>query len=395
MKLINKAKSMVGVVNVQIEGFFTERFINLCKINNIKVWDIRNIVKGVIRFNISIGDFKKLRKIARKTKCKIEIKNKKGIYFTLFKYRKRKLLFVLIILILILSIIFSTFIWKIDIVGNENLNNEQIIEALKDSGLYVGKNKTFLDKKEVINLLRLNLSDISWAGIDINGTKVTVKVVEKTRLDEKDIQNKDIGDIVASKSGIITKIVPENGTAKFKEGSYISKGDVAIEGTIYSKYMDPVKVTAKGILKVNIEYTFEKIYNYSGKVNEYTGKKLYTVGIGINSNEKMLNYLNKNKKYDITKEAKSFNIFGNEISFILYTCNEYIEKNLTYSGDELLEIANVDIDNYLNNEILPNTISGTLVNKNIITEDVEDGIKVKAVYEVNEEVGEFIKTEGE
>ena len=85
MKLINKAKSIIGVVNVQIEGFFTERFINLCKINNIKVWDIRNIVKGVIRFNISIGDFKKLRKIARKTKCKIEIKNKKGIYFTLFK----------------------------------------------------------------------------------------------------------------------------------------------------------------------------------------------------------------------------------------------------------------------------------------------------------------------
>lgn len=395
MGLVNNVKSIVGVVNVQIEGFFTERFINLCKINNIKIWDVRNIVKGVIRFNISISDFKKLRKIARKTKCKIVIKNKKGMYFTLFKYRKRKLLFFLILLILLISIIFSTFIWNVEVNGNEYLTETQILDALKESGLYVGKNKIFLDKKETTNLLRLNLSDISWAGIELNGTKAIVKVVEKTRLDEKDVQNSEIGSIVANKSGIITKIVPENGTAKFKEGSYISEGDIAIEGTIYSKYMDPVKVTAKGILKAKIEYNYENTYTYNNKINEYTGKKLYTIGIGINSEEKMLNYLNKKKKYDITKDIRKINIFGKEISFIIYTCNEYIEKDLVYTKDELIEIANVDIDKYLNNEILPKTISGTLINKNITTQDTSDGIKVNVIYEINEEIGKFVKTEGE
>ena len=57
MGLVNKIKGIIGVVTVQIEGFFTERFINLCKINNIKIWNIRNIVKGVIRFNIYLSDF--------------------------------------------------------------------------------------------------------------------------------------------------------------------------------------------------------------------------------------------------------------------------------------------------------------------------------------------------
>ena len=91
MGIVNNVKNKIGIVTVQIEGFFTERFINLCRINNVKIWDIRNIVKGVIRFKINIYDFKKLKKIATKTKCKVIIKNKKGLYFTLFKYRKRRL----------------------------------------------------------------------------------------------------------------------------------------------------------------------------------------------------------------------------------------------------------------------------------------------------------------
>ena len=105
MGLTSEIENLAGVVTVQIEGFFTERFINLCRINNIKIWNIRNIVKGVIRFEINVKNFRKLRPITKKTKCKISIKNKKGIYFKLFKYRKRKLAFILIFLIFLFSII--------------------------------------------------------------------------------------------------------------------------------------------------------------------------------------------------------------------------------------------------------------------------------------------------
>ena len=395
MGLVNNFKNIVGVLNIQIEGFFTERFINLCKINNIKIWNIRNIVKGVVRFEISITDFKKLRKVAKKTKCKVVIKDKKGLYFTLFKYRKRKILFLLLILAFVTAIVLSTFIWTIEIEGNENLKEKDIYKALQESGLYIGKNKNFLDKKEVTNLLRLNTSEISWAGIDINGTKATVKIVEKTRLLDKNVQNTEIGDIVATKSGIISKIVAENGTAKFKQGSYINKGDVAIEGTIYSKYMEPSKVSAKGILKIQSEYCYEKYYSYVNIKKEYTNKKLYTIGVTINSNENMLNYLNKDKKYDITKSSKKINIFGNEISFNFYTCLEYIENEITYTKDELINISNKDVEEYLNANILTNCNMPNVVDIAKDISDVQGGIKVKTIYTLNEEIGKFVKTEGE
>ncbi len=393
MGIVNNVKNKMGIVTVQIEGFFTERFINLCKINNIKIWDIRNIVKGVIRFKINIYDFKKLRKVAKKTKCKVMIKNKKGLYFTLFKYRKRKLVFLLVFLAIIFSIVSSTFIWSIDISGNINIPNEKIISELKNSGVYVGKNKIGINKKNVINDFRTRMNDVSWIGLQIEGSKAIVEIVEKTKLDDNDLQNTRLGNIVATKSGLITKIIPENGTAVFKEGSFVEEGSVLIEGAVYSKYIEPIKVAPKGVVRANHEYINEINYSYTEILKNYLNKVRYTVGITINGKENMINYLNKSLKYDITKSSKEIKVFKNSISFDIYKFKQYNEVSVNKTKDELLQLANADIQNYLNNNILPNTQNGELVDQIIEVFDIENGIKVVTKYIVNEEIGKFIEGE--
>ena len=391
MGLSNNIQNITGTVTVQIEGFFTERFINLCRINNIKIWDIRTIVKGVVRFKMAIGDFKKLRTIARKTKCSVKIKKKEGLYFTLFKYRKRKMIVVLVAMAIFFTIAFSTFIWNINIEGNSTIPKDEVIKQLRNSGLFVGKCKIGLDKKEIINNLRVNMQEISWVGIEIDGTLATVKIVEKTKLDEKDIQNTKIGDIVAKKDGVITRIVPEDGTAMLNENSYVQKGNVVIQGTMFSKILEPFDVPAKGIVKADCSYTFEKDYLYNKTEKRYTNKTKYTVGITINNKENMLNYLNKDKKYDISKRAKKFKLFGQEISFDWYKCVEYEDIKISKTKEELLSESQKDIDEYLNKEILPNTENGVLVNKEVEQIDIDGGFKIKVIYTVNEEIGEFVE----
>ena len=354
MDFSKKIKHLKGVVIVQIEGYFTERFINLCKINNVKVWDIRNIVNGVIRFKIDISEFKKLKPIAKKTKCSVKIKNKEGLYFTFHKYRKRKIFALLAVVLVIVSIIFSTFIWNIEIIGNTYITDEEILSALKNSGVYIGKNKTFLDKKDVTNNMRVLISDLSWIGFEIDGTKATIKVVEKTKIDEKDIQADVCGNIIANKSGIITKIIPENGTALLKTGSYAESGNILIEGVIYSKLIEPQYVPAKGIVMANCEYEFSKEYSYEEVIKNYTNKTRYSIGITIDSKEYMINYLNKSLKYDISKCMKSFSLFGKNISLDLYKFSEYSQSAVTKSKEEIIEQAKQDGDNYVENEILKN-----------------------------------------
>lgn len=392
MNLTNNLRDVIGVITVQIEGFFTERFINLCKINNIKIWDIRNIVKGVIRFKINIVDFKKLKKISKKTKCKVIIKEKKGLYFTYFKYRKRKLVFILIFLIILFSISFSTFIWDIDVIGNEHIQKEQILSSLKNSGVYIGKCKIGLDKKEVINSLRSKELDLSWAGIEIDGTKAILKVVEKTKFDENNVQESSIGDIVATKSGVITKIVAESGTSKYKVYDYINEGDVLIEGAVYNKEMQAIEeVSAKGYAMVDNLYVFEKDYLYNDVIKEYTNKKRTTFGITINSKENMLNYLNKSKKYDITKESKLLNIFGITFSFDIYTCSEYNERQVTRTDEDIYQISENDATNYINYNILKQCENPKIIDTSKTITKIDDGIKIRYEYIINEKIGGFIE----
>lgn len=391
MDFKRRLRNIKGVIVVQIEGYFTERFINLCKINNIKIWDVRNIVSGVIRFKIDIGEFKKLKPIAKKTKCKVTIKEKEGLYFTFYKYRKRKIFALLTMVLLIISILFSTFIWKIEITGNTYLTNEEIISALKNSGIYIGKNKTFINKKDVISDMRVAIPDLSWIGIELDGTKATVKIVEKTKIDEKNMQQNVCGNIVADKSGIITKIIPENGTALLKAGSYAEEGNILIEGVIYSKLMDPEYVTAKGIVKINSEYTFSKEYFYDNTIKNYNNKIRYSIGVTIDSKEYMINYLNKSLKYDINKSAMSFSLFGKNISFDLYKFLEYDESITKKSKEDILEEAKLDGKNYIENEIMPNIISGSIVDSIIEEEETDTGIKVNIKYIINEQIGKFVE----
>lgn len=392
MGLTDNIQSLTGVVTVQIEGFFTERFINLCKINNIKIWDVRNIVKGVMRFKINIKDFKKLRKISKKTKCKVLIKEKKGVYFTLFKYRKRKIVFVLLFLVLIFSISFSTFVWNIEVIGNETISKEEIIDNLKESGLFIGKSKIGLDKKDIVNNFRTKSSDVSWAGLEIDGTRAIIKVVEKTRIDENNVQKINPGDIVATKSGVITKIVAEKGTSKCKVMDYVEKGNVLVEGNVYYRDNEIMEeVPAKGYAMIDSIYTFEKEYLFTKTEKKYTGKKRTTFGITIDSKENMLNYLNKSKKYDITKQSKSIRIFGKNISFDIFKCDEYEDITVDYTKDELNYIIDKEINEYLQNNILNNCINSNVVDITKNEYEIENGIKIKVEYVINEKIGEFVE----
>ena len=105
----------------------------------------------------------------------------------------------------------------------------------------------------------------------------------------------------------------------------------------------------------------------------------------------MINYLNKSLKYDISKSKKEFSLFGKSISFDLYKFTEYEESSFKKSKDEILEEAKIDGKNYIDNEILPNTNTGNIVDSVMDIEETENGIKVNIKYTINERIGKFVE----
>ena len=66
-----------GYVNLSIEGFFVERFINICMNKKIVLQDLHRENNTYIKVKILKSDFKEIRHIAKKTKCKVNIEKER------------------------------------------------------------------------------------------------------------------------------------------------------------------------------------------------------------------------------------------------------------------------------------------------------------------------------
>lgn len=85
-------KYILGYVRITVEGYYIERFINICTTSKILIWNLKR-EKGVrLYLNIGIKDFFEAVKIAKKLKCKVKITQKRGIPFLVHKYKKEKYL---------------------------------------------------------------------------------------------------------------------------------------------------------------------------------------------------------------------------------------------------------------------------------------------------------------
>ena len=351
---------ILGYIRISIEGYYIERFINICISRKIVIWNIKREKGGAkLYFNIGINDFKKLKQIAKKTKCKIKISKKRGIPFILNRYRKRKIFGMFLILIITIILGTSNYIWNIEIKIEDNEIIEGIEVDLSESGLVIGKNKNKIKTAEIIQQIRLKRNDISWIGIELKGTNAIVKIV-KAKEAPKIINENDYTNIVANKSGVITRVIAQNGTARVKVGDTVSVGTLLIEGSMEGKYTDKRYVHSIGEIEAKVWYSKTKKIYYINEEKEYTKNEENKYSIKINKFEiNLYKTLSKFKIYDTIRTEKKVKIFSNlylPISLIKTTNKEQINVKKEYNLEEAKQIAVNKLREELKNEIGENNV---------------------------------------
>lgn len=348
---------ILGYVRVTVEGYYIERFINICTTNKILIWNLKR-EKGVrLYLNVGIQDFYKMIKVAKKLKCKVKITKKRGMPFIINKYRKRKAFLISLIIILIALYASSNYVWNIEIQVEDNLKVDNILEDIKSAGLEIGMKKSKINTSEIINKIRLNRDDISWIGINLKGTNAIVKVVKSKEAPEL-IDEKEYCNIVAQKGGTITKIIAQNGTAIVKVGDEVQQGQVLIQGTMEGKYTGIRYVHSLGEVEAIVKYTkSEKIY-YKKEENVRTGKKETKYQIKINNFQ--INFyktLSNFKIYDTIEEEKKLRIFSNlylPISVNKITNYEMEKNSKEYTKEEATEMGTKKLEQEIEAEISDN-----------------------------------------
>lgn len=379
---------ILGYVRIEIEGYYVERFINICTNRKILIWNLKR-EKGVkLYLNIGINDFRKLTKIAKQTNCKIRILRKRGIPFLLNRYKKRKIFACFLILIFILILISSKYIWNIEIKVEDNQEIENIAQDLENLGLKKGILKSKVDTDKIINEIRLKRHDIAWIGIDLEGTNIIVDIV-KADSSPDIIKNTDYCNIIAKKPGVISKITAQNGTAMVKTGDTVNKGDILIAGYMDGKYTERRYVHSLGEVKAKVWYQETKEVKYNEEILTPTGNIENKYQISLNNwNIKLYN---KTSKYDIyeTYESKTnlklFKSFYLPITITKITNSEQKKETKTYTMEDAKNKALDELSKKIEEQI---ENKQGIINKNVKTEEKEDGVNVTLTYEVLENIEE-------
>ena len=378
---------ILGYVNIVVEGFFIERFINTCISKKIFFWKTNRMKSTVFSANIGVRNYKEVVKIAKKCQCKIRITNKKGIPFLLNKYRKRKI-FVVTLGIIILGIItIFNFIWNIEIKGVDEIKQREIMEFIQNEGIDIGKYKNNVDLQSLINKIRIQRDDIAWVGMEIKGTNLIVDVVEADKKPEI-INEDEYCNVVADKDGIIVKVKAQNGTPAVEEGTTVKKGDILIQGWLEGKHTENRYVHAEGEVMAKVWYSKkEKVYykqNYENQTGNH--EKKYTLNVNnfkINFFKTLSNFEN----YDTIRTIKKLKITSNFYLPVEIIVDENFEKQnneIIYDKNEAKEIGIKELKSKLEEQIEnKENISNIYIN----TVENEEYIEVEVIYEVLESIG--------
>lgn len=377
---------ILGYVSIVVEGYFIERFINICNNQKIFLWNMQRKHSTIIKVNIGVKDFKRIKNIAQKTKCRVKIQEKKGMPFILHKYKKRKIFAIFFILLIFAVITLSNFIWNIEVTGNDKISAEEILRDLEENNFKIGTTKINLNTKRIIDKVRLKRDDLAWMGIEIKGTNAIVKVVEAD-LKPDIIQEQEYCNIVATKDAMIVKISAQNGIAVVKEGDIVTKGTILVQGWLEGQFTGIHYVHANGEVQAKVWYSKKERLklNQTKKIQTGNVKNKYSVKIN-NFEINLLKGVPKFQNYDTIETSKKLKLFSNfylPIEINKKTYQEYENQEVQYTFEEAKQLAIEKAEEELKEQIEDKSI----IDKKINASQLNDEVEVEVIYEVLENIG--------
>ncbi len=386
MFFINYINKMLGMVKITVEGFFIEKFINICTHRNIKLNNAKRLNGCILETEVNIKDFKRLKDVCKKTKCRLRILEKKGIPFILHRYRKRKLAIIAVFLIVGLIIYANCLIWKVNVNCEQPQVLSQVSIELEQMGIKKYAYKYKWDIDYIKNEIMLKIEDITWIEMEFKGVVLDVNV-KTGNLPPEVINDKEDCNIVATKTGVIDRIIVKNGIKVVEPGTIVEKGDLLITGLITSEVIDDYFVHADGEVYAKVWYS--KIIQVPLKENKfiYTGNKEVFFGTKLINKKVFFGKVSTNyEEYDTMLQEKKLNIFNINlpIKFYEYTYYEKQTQNINRTYEEALEYGISIIEPILLEEI---PVDSQIVDKRNSAVLVDNDLQIELIYECLEQIG--------
>ena len=264
-----------GYVMITVSGFSVERFVNMATFRGIYLWNIQP--KGsAVQMNVSIKGYSLLEECAEKTGCQYNIVCQYGLPAFFKKYKKRKILAFGVLFFVVALYTLSSFLWTVEVEGNERIETEDLLAVCEKMGMSPGKLKWSMNTDTITESLLETFSDISWVSVSMKGTNAHIKVVETIPQPEM-VDKTTPSDLIAKKDSVIQSITAEVGTPMVQSGDVVKKGALLISSEVIIAVGEEAEVGreyvhARGTILGKVWYTLEEKVALQNTEKKYTGE---------------------------------------------------------------------------------------------------------------------------
>jgi len=294
-----------GYVKLEISGFSVERFISAAALAGIKFWDMKR-ESGKFYAMLGRRDFLRAMEQSEKTGTSLTVVAAFGLPILFARLRRRWFLLVGALAFIAGLVFLTSFIWRIDIEGNQRLSQAQILEFLEEQGISIGSFRHGLSYRDIENKLLLGFADIAWASVSLRGTRLLVRLSETIDNAGSTMQDYELQDIVAAKDGVIIYMATSSGQPLFRPGDVVAAGEIVVagrltlgsaeEGNLSHRYVRAEsEVWARVYYQMEIEvpltyyemvFTGQSRRNYSFSI----GSKLFELPFAFGANDDFIYY---------------------------------------------------------------------------------------------------------
>ncbi len=226
-----------GTVKLRVSGVQPERILNFCAERGIEFWGSSSCKDFSLTFFAFSSDCPAIMARSGKNGLTVELLSEKGGKKLARSAKRRAVFIALAIACVTLAAVSSLFLWNIEIDGNSNLSDAEILRVLSDCGVEYGAFWPSLSSDEVRSYVVSEMPEIAWLSLNVRSSKAQIVVHE--RIDKPEIVNEKAPcDIVAARSGVIKRMSVLEGERAAAPGSAVAKGDVLVRGLMSSETGD-------------------------------------------------------------------------------------------------------------------------------------------------------------
>ena len=379
--MIKSYKFIKGYFRLDVSGRNIERFLNMAIKRKIYIWDVKRIKNDRVQFSVSKIGYSIMKKMAVDTGVSHEIVSEHGILELIKTYKKRSTFFYFAAAVLLIMFVSSSFIWEISVEKQDYIDENLIKDKLREFNLKPGVLRRNIDYNMVANDLVSEFSQISWAAVELSGTKFIVRLAPRKAAPAIIPKNLPTS-IIAKSDAAITNIITENGEAKVRAGDTVLKGQLLISGAI--------PTLTEGTRYLHSQGRIEGITWYEKKIQ----KKLYAYNKIKTGNTLKIRYLHLPflkiplQFFSETIDFYNYDSIIKEEHYFFITYREYTheEYNLERAGitvERAVEDAVLEIEESVKDEGITNIIS-----KKVDYEELDqENIAVTILLECREEIG--------